>query len=362
SGESLTKLEVILTRSPYLYAAYGLYRETALNLYLDSQEPLYLDRLKLTLQKSAPEYRFSHYHSLDRFWLASYMGEMDLAKQQIVEAQQRGADELTITELDAYMFFNTGQYQAAAESYSRAFKLRSSSRLLYNIAFSYWRFGDLEKAEMALSKMLDIVPANYQANQLQANIWLLQGRLVKAIDAYESINSKNNLRNLTNLSIAYALNKQYKKALKYAKLAVDESPKNTVRLLNLADIEFILGNKESANAHYQQIIDSPVSKNKYRYWLDLAQAYLHLDYTTQSVEALNEAKKLAPENGEVAYTSALIFSELGEYVSATLEVKKALNNKVGVVWFNLPWFDNLCSKVEFRRLMKENNKTQRCFN
>jgi serine/threonine-protein kinase len=288
------------------------------------------------------------------------MGEMELAKQHISEAKKRGADDLIVLELEAYMFFNTGKYNKAAETYDSAFKLRPSSTLLYNIAFSYWRFGALDKAEFALNKMLKIVPNHYQAQRLQANIWLLQGKLRKAIFAYENIKSKNNFRNFKNLSIAYALNKQYKKSLKYAQLAVNESPKNTIRLLGLADIELILGNVKSANINYQKIIDAPVFKDKYRYWLDLAQAYLHLNKASLAVDSLNEARILAPENGETAYSSALIYSVLGEEISAVLEVKKALNNKVGAVWFNLPWFEKLCSNQQFRQLMTKYDNDDRC--
>ena len=170
-----------------MYAAYGLYRETASKLYKDSHDKVYLNQFELVLQKSPPEYRYSAYEAIERFWLVAYTGEMELAKQQIIEAQQRGADELIILELKAYMFFNLGEYQKAANSYSSAFKLRPSTTLLNNIAFSYWRLGDLKQAENTLNRMLEITPENFQAKRLQANIWLLQGKLDIAIIAYEKI-------------------------------------------------------------------------------------------------------------------------------------------------------------------------------
>jgi len=211
--------------------------------------------------------------------------------------------------------------------------------------------------------MLVIVPNNYKAQQLQANIWLLQGRLELAISAYEKIvASINNGRDLTNLSLAYALNKQYDKSLKYAMLAVEQSPRNTIRRLNLADIEYIQGKVSSANINYQKIIDAPVNKNKYRYWLDLAKAHLQLNQPKIAMEALNNAKDLSPENGEVAYTSALVYSVLGEQVTAVFEVNKALDNRVGAVWFNLPWFDKLCDNKEFDALMVKHNNPSRCNN
>jgi serine/threonine-protein kinase len=363
SDKSLIELEGILHRSPYLYSAYGLYRDAALDLYIDSQDRRYFGKIDVILKNAPPEYRFSIYEAIDRFWLASDMGNRNEAKQQINEAKKRGSDALSLSELEAYLFFSEGKYKKAINAYTNAFNLRPSITLLSNIAFSYWRFGDLGKSEEALNKIIEINPEHYQSRLLQANIWLLQGKLKLAISTYEKIVSeKGNSQSLTNLSIAYSLNKQYLKALKYAELAVDEQPNNTVRLLNLADIELILGNEKLANSHYQKIIDAEIPQGKYRYWLDVSQAYLHLGEKQLAVESLNKAKVLAPKNGEVAYASSLIYSALKENVSAILEVKKALNNKVGVVWFNLPWFNELCANDEFEQLMISHKNPKRCQN
>jgi serine/threonine-protein kinase len=363
SAQTLDQLEALLTRSPYLYAGYGLYRDAALDLYWDSKDNKYFQQLDVLLQNSPPEYRYSVFETIDRFWLASDRGKMAEARLKVSEAKKRGADDLTILGFEAFMFFNTGQYKEAADSYSEAFKLRPSSSLLYNIAFSYWRMGALTKAENSLNKMLKIVPENYKAIRLQANIWLLQGKLELAITAYEKIvMNLNNGQDLTNLSLAYALNKQYNKSLIHAKKAVVLSPQNRIRRLNLADIQLILGIIESSNLNYQKVIDTPIDNNKYRYWLDIAQAHLQLNQQNLAIKALNKAKSLAPDNGEVAYSSALVYSVLGEQVSAIFEVNKALANKVGAVWFNLPWFDNLCMESEFKHLMKKYDNASRCSN
>jgi serine/threonine-protein kinase len=361
SVESLTELETLLTRSPYLYAAYGLFREAASNLYTDSRDEVHLKRLELVLQNSPPEYRYSVYHAIDSFFVAYKIKELATAQQQIIEAKNKGASSFVLSELNAILFFSKGQYQKAADTFEEALILRPSTTLLYNLAFSYWRMGDLSKAENALNRMLEIVPDNYKAKRLKANIWLLQGKLELAIKEYEKIVAAlSNGRDLTNLSLAYALNKQYKKSLIYAKKAVDLSPKNRIRRLNLADIEFILGRVKSSNFNYKKVINAPVDNNKYRYWLDIAQAQLQLNKQNLAIKALNKAKHLAPDNGEVAYTSALVYSVLGERVSAIFEVNKALANKVGSVWFNLPWFDSLCDDKEFDLLMMKYNNQKRC--
>ncbi len=361
SAESLAKLEALLVRSPYLYTAYSLFRETASNLYKDTRDKVYLKGLELVLQKSPPEYRYSVYHAIDSFWLASYHGDMVAARLQITEAKKRGADDLTLLGFEAFMFLSIGKYQEAAESYSGAFKLRPSSNLLYNIAYSYWRMGELTKAENSLNAMLDIVPHNYKAQQLKANIWLLQGKLELAIKAFEIIVARiNNGRDLTNLSLAYGLNKQYVKSLEFAQKALNENPKHPFNLLNLADIEMILGKEKSAISHYQQVVAILIGKNEVKYLTNLAQAYGQLNQANLAIAALSQAQLLAPESGEVSYSSAIVYSLLKEKASAVHHVKAALENNVGVVWFNLPWFERLCSDVEFKQLMVKYENAERC--
>ena len=363
SVDSLNQLEALLVRSPYLYAAYGLFRETASNLYIDTHDKTYLIRLESILQNSPPEYRYSVYHAIDSFWLASNIRDMTAARLQVIEAKKREADDLTILGFEAFLFFSSGEYKEAADSYYRAFKLRPSSNLLYNTAFSYWRMGDLTKAEKLLNEMLDIVPDNYRAQQLQANIWLLQGKLKLAISVYEKIVAKlDKGKDISNLSLAYGLNKQYIKSFELAQQALNKNPKHPFNLLNLADIEMILGHKESAESHYQEVVAILIGKNEVKYLTNLAQAYGQLNKADLAIAALNKAQNLAPKSGEVSYSSAIVYSLLKEKSSAIYHAKAALKNNVGIVWFNLPWFDNLCAESEFQELMIKYDNAMRCQN
>ena len=86
--------------------------------------------------------------------MVSYQIAEILSQQDYIflKLSNRGADDLTILGFEAFMFFKSGQYKEAAETYARAFKLRPSTALLNNMAFSYWRLGDLGKAENALNE------------------------------------------------------------------------------------------------------------------------------------------------------------------------------------------------------------------
>jgi len=51
-----------------------------------------------------------------------------------------------------------------------------------------------------------------------------------------------------------------------------------------------------------------------------------------------------------------------EKASAVHHVKTALKYNIGVVWFNLPWFDSLCVESEFQQLMAKYDNAARCIN
>jgi serine/threonine-protein kinase len=281
--------------------------------------------------------------------------------KKLKRQKNRGADDLTLLGAKAYLAFSSGFYKKAAELYSKSYQLRPSATLLNNTAFSYWREGALVKAEETINGVLSLVPNNFKAIRLQANIWLLQGKLDKAIINYQNIVSQlNNGTDLTNLSLAYALNKQYEKSFEFARKALNQSPNHPVKLLNLADVEMLLGNAESAKVYYQKVIEILIGKNEVKYLTNLAQAYAHMQQANLAITSLKQAQNLAPKNGEVSYAASIVYSLLGEKASAIYQVELALNENIGVVWFNLPWFDELCSELTFQNLMIRYKNSQRC--
>jgi serine/threonine-protein kinase len=122
----------------------------------------------------------------------------------------------------------------------------------------------------------------------------------------------------------------------------------------------IIGNKQAAISHYQHIVASLVGKNEVKFLTNLAQAYSQLNQGELAIEAISKAQVLAPENGEVSYASAIVYSLLVEKSSAIHHAKAALKNNVGPVWFNLPWFDGLCEELKFQQLMVKYDNASRC--
>lgn len=359
--DTLIQLQKILISSPYLYSAYALYRETASALYYKTNDIRYVNKTKQVLLLAPPDYKYSVFQAIDEFWISLDLRDFDEAKKQLNRAIQRGMDESTQLELQAALEMDNNALSEAVSSYKSALTLRPSTKILYNLALSYYWLSDFTSAKNTLKKLLNITPKDYNAKQLLADIYLSEGELKPAIIMYEAIIKTNpQSSDIDSLGIAYALSGRYQDALQMAELSVDHTPNHPSAILNLADIQLILGLTDQAYKHYLRVVELHKTKDDVKSWLERSQAYVHLGKHQEAIKALNQAKKLAPDNGEVAFSAALVYSQLGEHVSAVNQVEEALISGFGFVWFNLPWFDPLCTNENFQQLWIKAGKAERC--
>lgn len=357
---TLEQLQNILANSPYLYSAYALYRETAIDLYSKTNEIKYAELAKKVLSLAPPEYKYSIFQAIDEFWISLALRDFSQANKQLEIASQRGIDESTQLELQAALHMDNNDLSKAVSSYQSALTLRPSTKILYNLALSYYWLSDFINAKNTLKILLNTIPQDYDAKQLLAGIYLSEGALTSAIAMYEEIIKINpQSSDVDNLGIAYTLVGRYQDALRMAQLAVKSSPKHPARILSLADVKLILGMTKQAETLYQQVITLSQQQDLFALLIN-AQAYVHLGLDKQAIKAINHAKKLAPENGQVAFVAAIVYSQLSEQVSAVNQVEEALAAGFGLVWFNLPWFDPLCSNTDFQKIVAKAGKAERC--
>ncbi|GGI84172.1 hypothetical protein GCM10007978_22310 [Shewanella hanedai] len=359
--ELMQSLAKLIQKAPHLYSAYSLYRESALSFYTSTNDEKFIRIFEEILDQSPPEYRYSVEQAIDKFTIYVSTNAFDKANSQLNIAKQRGADDATLIEFQAYFFLASNQLELAIMTYQKALSLRPSTKLLYNLALSYWWQVNAEKSKQVLNTLLAINPEHYFANQLLADISLSEGDLEQAIALYRPLVTTNKQSiDISNLGLSYALSGQYQQALEMAQLAVDTSPNHPNWILNLADIQLILGKKSQAHAHYRQVLNLNQGLESRSAWLQRAQAYVHIGDHEAAIKALNQLKKMSTIDGEVSFAAALIYARIGEYISALSQVEEALNANIGAVWFNLPWFDSLCEISKFNQLLEEAGKLERC--
>ncbi|WP_394392428.1 tetratricopeptide repeat protein [Shewanella woodyi] len=357
----MQSLATLIQKTPYLYSAYSLYRESALDFYTSTNDDTFMLQFEKLLDQSPPEYRYSVEQAIDKFTIYASTNEFDKANTQLNIAKQRGADKATLIEFQAYFFLISNQLESAIITYQKALSLRPSTKLLHNLALAFWWQGDTKKSKETLNTLLSINPNDYFSNQLLADISLIEGDLEQAIALYRPLVAANNQSiDISNLGLSYALSGKYQQALEMAQLAVDSSPNHPNWILNLADIQLILGNTSQAYTHYKQVLRLNQEVDSRSAWLQRAQAYVHIGNHQAAIKALNQLKKMSQNDGEVFFVAALIYTRIGEHISAISQVEEALNSNIGTAWFNLPWFDSLCEIPKFSQLLEVADKPRRC--
>ena len=351
SEENLQRLQNLLEQAPELFSGYSMYRRLALYLYRDNNDARILEGVNDVLKRAPQTYRNSVQFTVDQLWIALYSDDHTGAKELILQAEKRGIDPLTLLEMRANYHLENNQATEAIPLYKKALKLRFSSNNQFNLALSYWYTGDYQNVIQTLQQLIKVTPESYSVLQLLGSVYLIQGEVDPAIEVLEKLTEqKPQSMDLNNLAIAYSLKRDFELAQHAALQAVELSPNTPSFLLNLADIEWYLGNHQQAKSYYQKVIETIGSEEDLYSILLKAQAWSHLNESQQAISLINQANQLAPENGEVAFISALVYMQINELVSATAQVEQALKAGVGEAWFNLPWFDELCVSAHYLSL------------
>ncbi|TQV81164.1 protein kinase [Exilibacterium tricleocarpae] len=337
------ELQALLVRAPRFPPLYRLYSLLALDLYEDSYNSAYLEKLRkvlLTQQALLPESV-----GVYRQWFALNLaqGRYDQALASIDKMRELEADDGVLFGLTAYLYYHRGQYEEAIPFYQKALAIRQTRSLYYNLALNYWSMGHVADAKNSLDKLFVLSPDDYHGRQLRATLALSSGDLQAAVSAYSQLAETNpSSINLNNLGLAYLLQKQYGAAREAFLKAVALSPNHSNWLLNLADTEKLLANYESANAYYSQVIALSADDSQWAQVRNRALSYAQMGDFVRAIKAVELSQRLAPDNAEVAYNAALVYTLAGELSSALVQVENAVGRGVGPVWFSFSWFDSLC--------------------
>lgn len=354
SPEQLSQLHQLIEQGYNGQQAHILYRKLALNLFDDRKDPGIIRDFLDLLEGTSENYKKNLFYAIDKFWIALYQGHYSDAKQAITLARLRKADHYDIMRMQAAFYLQQNEFKRAAQYFEQLLAMRINVDDLYNLALSQWHIGERTDARSNLQQLLELEPAHYSANQLLASVYLIQGDVNQAIETYEKlIGEFAYSMDLSNLALAHMLERNYTRAIALIERAIEQSVDNSSLHLNLADALVLSGNKAESAKHYSRVLTLNDDTNSMQALLEIAQAHAHLGNTIEAIQALNKATKLAPDNSEVAFVSALVYQVIGEPVFAIAKIEEALAGGTGSIWFSLPWFDSLCHLADFAPLKNQ---------
>lgn len=352
--ENFQQLSDMINQERYLYPAYRLYRQTALKLFLNTSDESYLERLKELLEFAPPEYKNTKLYIMDEFYLSLYKEDFERAESILSIMQQREVDNTSLIEFKASYYLKNNNSEKALSLLETALQTRFSAVNLYNLALCHWYLGKPEDAAKTLQQALNISPGYLPAQQTLASVLLLKGELLEAETLLKTlVADKPESSDISNYSLALLLQGKTEESLLYARKAVEKSPNSATKLLNLADAEKLVGNKVVAESIYHRLLKQLVSATDLDSLLIKAQANIHIGNGVDAIRALNKANKISPKNSEVAFISALVYTQQREFTSAIVKIEEALDGGVGSVWFNLPWFRPLCALDSYQTIFSQ---------
>ncbi len=350
-------LEALRRRSPRFLDAILLEARALRRRYWASREPADLERALRLVEEArrlAPEDPRCLFERVD---LALVAGKLDLAEHSLEELSAIVPGDARLLERRARLLEDRGEKRQALALMREAARRQPSARRLHILAQMEFREGEVDAARQTLQSLLDRSPGSVDGLSLLANIELSMGNEDRAIQLYSQlVRTSPGPAELSNLALAYLFLGSFGKAEEIYRRVLQSDPKNPSFTLNLADSLLLMGRKGEAEALYRRVISlieaDPTAVGP-QFLTVQAQALAHLGEGPRAVTAVQEALRLAPNQGTVTFEAALVYALLGEDDSALANVERAIRQGIAARWFSLPWFDPIQNRSDFLGLLRE---------
>jgi serine/threonine-protein kinase len=296
------------------------------------------------------------YLALLRLMLAAeQLPAAETALRELTRRQPAGLETLIGA---AQLLDRQGHPTQALERLQALAARRPATRVLLLTADVANRCGALDVARQALEELLRRDPRARNARSLLAQIELLSGDLTRAITLYEQLLAEGErLEELSNLSLAYLLRRQYEPAEARLRAALRLEPGQPLLMLNLADVLGLQARAAEARAAYLAALaalerdPAAGADSAWQLHSARAQALAHLGRRREAVEAVQRVLRGAADNPQALFEAALVHALLGERSSSLAYAARARAGGVQARWFELAFFDALRDEPEFRQML-----------
>ncbi len=351
----LDGLEAIRERSPGFLDAYLLEARAVLFRFWESRDPADLQRgfrLAQDARKLAPG---DPQPLLVLVELALAANDLELAKDTLEELERLVPGDVRVLERRARYLNARGRTEEALELLRETARVHPSTNRLRNLAQMEFQQGQIAQAREHLQLLLQRSPADSGGLNLLATIELSNGDPRRAAELFGALVQRSPTpARLANLALSYCFLGRYADAVATYRRIVEKEPRNPLYALNLADAYSLQGQKAEADALYRRVLElitaDPAASGP-QFLTAKAQALAHLGQGPDAVAAVQEALRLAPNDGPVAYEGAVVYALLGESSSALVNAEKALKLGMQPRWFSFPWFDSLRGNPAFQKLL-----------
>jgi eukaryotic-like serine/threonine-protein kinase len=355
----LARLEAITGRSPRFLEAYVQAAPLGANLFLDTRDPSYLKRARAAQDRAralAPKYpRVLFTETM----VALAERKFDRVEQALAVLERELPGDPAVTAQRARLADAQGDLVAAIRLLRGVVERYPSWRYLVELADLELRTGEVGPARHHLKEAALLVPGNTWPLAKLGELELYYGNLRRAEEIYRDLVAAGPQRSdLTNLGIVRFMLRDYAGAVESYRRALEIEPGHVTVLLNLADAELARGRRDEALNLYRQLSDLLGARDRLlpveRCFL--AQCLAHLGEGQRAVEMALEVLQRAPQDAEVTYQAAVVFTLAGEDASALAMARKARELGIQPRWLRIPAFEALRVNSTFQALLAEKPK------
>jgi tetratricopeptide (TPR) repeat protein/tRNA A-37 threonylcarbamoyl transferase component Bud32 len=359
SEKLLEELAAIRRRAPRFLDVYLLEAKVARRRFHTSRDSADLERGLAVIQRARELFPGNPQPLFSQIDLALASQDLDLAENTLEELRTLLPGDVRLLERRSRILLARGQTKEALAQLREATDLRPSARRLHNLAQMEFMQGEIVMARHHLDLLFQRSPNDFDGLSLLASIEMTSGDLGRAVDLYrELVGRSPGPTELSNLGLSYSLSGRYAEAVDVLEKLLAKQPKHPLYTLNLADAYFLSGRKQEAEAAYGRVLDlitaDPSTTNAQALTIK-AQAFAHLGQNREAVAAVQEALRLAPDDGPVAYEASLVYALLGEAESALFNAERAMKLGHEARWFSFPWFEALRLRAEFRDILERSH-------
>jgi serine/threonine-protein kinase len=353
----LRRLEAVRHRSPDFVDPYLMEAQVHLNRFEQTRDPAQLDRALALLAGAQARAPGDPEVGFTRAWAQLRAGRLREAESSLAAFERTAPGDLRVLDLRAELLERQGKPGEALALSRKAAEAQPSWARLYGYARRAWRQGETATARKALEILLERSPGNPAGRTLLATVELTNGDPARAARLYEEIAASQPADSgvLANLGLARMLQGDYAASAAALERAVRIEPESYVLLLNLAQARGLQGRKAEAERMLRRVLALSERDPAAEEWQRLtvrAQAFAQLGEPRKAVAEVQEALRLAPRSGQVAFEASLVYALVGDRTAALVNAERARDLGFEAPgWFRLPWFESLRSEPGFRQLL-----------
>ncbi|QFU75958.1 serine/threonine-protein kinase [Halioglobus maricola] len=359
--EMFQDLESLLESAPAYAPAYRLLADVGSLAYQTMSDPKYLEAMERQLENG--DRRVSSPQALDYAWFDFYQASGDIEKMRSTRARiiQHDPNPVLANYMQGDIESAALNFTAAAQNYQRTLDLQPTSDHYYQLGRSLYFSGDSSAAVDVLESLVQRFPYHAQGLNLLAIIQFEKWELAEAISNWErSLAVRDDPLVRSNLGSAYLYLDDYDTAREQFIKAYSADSQDAVMVLNLADVESLLGNIARANALYGELVERYRAEDPMVFPEAAAQAAAHLGLYEQALGIVKNQETDFNGNPLKNFSDALVYTIAGQTISALVEVDSAIKAGLAAQFFDLPWFDRLCAEQRFVQIMSEGANSARC--